>query len=296
MSKPKYHHGFTLVELLVVIGIIALLISILIPALSRARQQSQSIKCLANLRQLNMGLQSYMRDNKGHMFPYYNASTTYWFVIILPYFNHQAGRLDIYDNTSDSVRKEIAKLQLRETVYFCPMATEPLSGVSIAGQFASGTAFNCWGPDRQVQEGMMGSYCLNNWLLRIGIDNANGDDDNALDQSRTGTSWDRTQATAHYWNLPGSGKRSTSIPVVSDGIWADAWPHEGDHPPANLMTGFRFSGGTENMQRVCFKRHMGKHINVVFLDGHAATVNLQDLWTLDWHKDWVAPNPLPTIN
>jgi prepilin-type N-terminal cleavage/methylation domain-containing protein/prepilin-type processing-associated H-X9-DG protein len=294
MKKLHSQRGFTLVELLVVIGIIAVLVGILIPALSRARQQSQSIKCLANLRQLHMGLNSYMRESKGRMFPYYNSSSTFWFVIILPYFNHTAGRLDIYDNSGDGVRREIAKLQLGETVYFCPTANEPLSGVSIAGQFASGTAFNCWGPDRQVQEGMMGSYCLNNWLLRLDVASA-ADDSSAISQAQASTSWNTQQTKDHFWNLPGSGKKSTSIPLLADGIWADAWPHEADHPPTNLMTGFRFGGGSENMQRVCFKRHMGAHVNVVFLDGHAATVNLADLWTLDWHKDWKTPSPLPVI-
>jgi prepilin-type N-terminal cleavage/methylation domain-containing protein/prepilin-type processing-associated H-X9-DG protein len=65
----KRRGGFTLVELLVVIGIIALLISILLPALSKARQQGNVVSCQARLRQIGQLAVIYANDNKGAL-PY----------------------------------------------------------------------------------------------------------------------------------------------------------------------------------------------------------------------------------
>ena len=65
----KKRNGFTLVELLVVIGIIALLISILLPALNAARAQAYSVQCLSNLRQLGMGAQLMAAERHGIIQP-----------------------------------------------------------------------------------------------------------------------------------------------------------------------------------------------------------------------------------
>ncbi len=61
----SHRRAFTLVELLVVIGIIALLISILMPALSRAREHARRVSCASNLRQQGLCFHMYASENKG---------------------------------------------------------------------------------------------------------------------------------------------------------------------------------------------------------------------------------------
>src|SRR5439155_16426604 len=151
----RRRRGFTLLELLVVVGIIAVLLALLLPALNRARRQARSVACLANLHQLGIAFQSYFQQNRGRPPCLY-------------------GNLD----TTEQVWVPLLRREMNGShkALLCPEAAEP-TGVPQYdwGSWEIGTAHHAWiwqVTTVAVGSGVPwawdgGSYGMNAWLLTI---------------------------------------------------------------------------------------------------------------------------------
>jgi len=245
INKKK---GFTLVELLVVIAIIALLLSILMPSLTKVRRQAKSVVCLSNLKQWGVAFSMYTNDNNGKNYCYFP-----------PNLNGPAPDPNWDDNLK---RTAIAVLKPYYSDYrlaMCPAAIVNGPG----GSYCMKTA-----PEgcRGLPGGVAIAYGENLWATSPSKDIPGGE-----------------LAPKNFWNTMGV-KGSENIPKFMDAANPYMFPSSEDRPAKDGKIATIFDSPPAPLRYPCLDRHGGGagYINVLFLDGTARKVGLKQLWKFKW--------------
>ncbi len=257
MVKINERKGFTLIELLVVIAIIGMLMAVIIPSLRKAKTQARMLICRNNIKSMQMGLILYLEDNNQRMFSYGD-----W--LWIKQIEDQLGDLD--------------------DIRYCPEIVMKADDALVSAQDAASDA---WGSSKEpwVWKGQnssgtdiyeAGGLGFNGWLY------------GNMNEFVPSDMQDAPYTKMIDVRNPGK------TPVFADSNWVDSWPQNTNTLHPELISdpqtyydqGDRANGTSVTaMGRFLVNRHFNLRINIAFMDNHVEMIDMEDLWTLAWHRN-----------
>jgi len=253
----KNKKGFTLIELLVVISIIAVLMSIMMPALAKVREQAKKTVCMTNLKQWGTIFAMYTNGNDNKFMQEWVSKEKYqgsW----------------LYALKSDYINNP--------DILLCPGTKrfETANATSTnRGSFGAWTVSSSHIPDPDIAGKIQGSYSINWWVANPEGAMVSG------------------FPTKNHWRRADISQAS-EVPLFGDAAFWIARAMPGDAPPAQPGQ-FYESGNSLGMQRFCVDRHDGR-IGMLFMDQTVRQVALKRLWTYKWHRYFNTEGPWSSAN
>lgn len=250
--------AFTLIELLVVISIIAMLMSILMPALGKAKDIAKDVICKSNLHQWSIVYATYVSENDDKFYTaWYSSSVGHQWVYLLK------DQFQTYD------------------VAMCPNASKvpQVTGADIVYAANNDGAW-ATGPDDLRYGETYGSYGINMWVGNPGT----------LPTAILNSPFWKDNKHKYWKQSSVSG--ANNVPLFRGAIWMGGAPKDTHVPPEweDFTYADTYAQAWGAMSRFVVTRHKGENENTLFVDHSVRSVGAKELWTLKWHKDFNTRN------